>query len=111
MAGLAAALNAPGSIHALAAALGPRGADGAVSRLETSGGAVLELAMRASVPPAIPRVVGDPDGPDPHVVAAFAVDGVASVTALDRGYSAKGPLGLLGGEDPYAVILADAERA
>src|SRR5690606_3455281 len=44
-------------------------------------------------------------------IAALVVDGIASVTALDRGFMERGPTGLVdGGEDPYAVILADAER-
>jgi hypothetical protein len=108
MAGLAGALGAPGSIDALAVALAARGADGALLRLECPGGVRLEVAMRA-VMPAIPRVVGDPDGERPRDIAAFAVDGIASITALDAGYAERGPLGLIGGEEPYAVILADVE--
>jgi hypothetical protein len=62
--------------------------------------------MRAGLP-AIPRVIRDPDGAQPQVIAAFAVDGIASPTILDGGYAARGPVGLLGGTDIYAVILAD----
>jgi len=106
MAGLAAVLNAPGSIDAIAVALASRGADGALCQLDGRGGTQLEVAVRA-VMPAIPRVADDHE----HTVAAFAVDGVASITALDAGYTARGPAGLTAGDDePYAVILADAER-
>jgi hypothetical protein len=113
MAGLAAALNAPDSIDALAWALAPRGADGALCRLAGAGGADLVLAIRAAMP-AIPRVVPpltDADGAEPVPIAAFVIDGIASVTALDQGYAADGPSGLIdGGPETYAVILADAER-
>jgi hypothetical protein len=107
MAGLLATLGSPGSIDALTTALASRGPDRAVCRLTGSRGMPIELAVRA-VMPAIPRVVGGQSGTE--TVAAFAVDGVASVTALDRGYTEHGPVGLLVGDEPYAVILADAER-
>jgi hypothetical protein len=146
MAGLAAALNAPSTIDAIAWALAARGPDGAVCRLTGPGGVCLDLAVRAAMPaitkvvaavesPAAPAASDDPDAsPDPAAdpadgggddageaagepdeaerpVAAIIVDGVASVTALDRGYLERGPAGLVdGGEHPYAVILADAER-
>jgi hypothetical protein len=106
MAGLAGALNVPGSIDALADALLPRGADSSRCQLESAQGVLLDLAMRAGLP-AVTRVVDDRN--TSHVIAAFAVDGIASVTALDAGYAARGPAGLLGGKDPYAVILADTE--
>ena len=46
--------------------------------------------MRA-VMPAVGRVVDDGD----EAMAAFAVDGIASITALDGGYANRGPPGLL----------------
>src|SRR5882672_7255874 len=107
MAGLAATLNVPDSIEVLTSALGTRGADGVHCRLAGSGPA-LAVGVRA-VMPAIARVLGGDDD-EPSIVAAFAVDGVASVTALDAGYAARGPLGLLGGAEPYATILADGEH-
>jgi hypothetical protein len=160
MAGLAAALNAPSSIDAIAWALAARGPDGAVCRLTGPNGVCLDLAVRAAMPaitkvvaaPADPPAHADPDSADSaasddsptsadaadsvapadsgagdrgeaapgedaadeeaeHPVAAIIVDGVASVTALDRGYLERGPAGLVdGGEHPYAVVLADAER-
>jgi hypothetical protein len=105
MAGLAGALNAPGRIDLVAVALAPRGADGALARLETRSGCPLEIAVRAEIP-AVARVA-DQTG---TVVAAIAVDGIASVTAIDLGYAEHGPLGLLDGELPYAVVVADAAR-
>ena len=104
MAGLAGALNAPGSIDALADALLPRGADSSRCQLKSAKGVRLEVAMRAGLS-AVTRVVDDED--TSRVIAAFAVDGIASVSALDADYDARGPVGLLGGELPYAVILAD----
>jgi hypothetical protein len=109
MAGLAAALNLPGRADALAAALAARGADAAKLHLDGFGGAGLDLAVRAALP-AIPRVVSDAGTEKARIVAGLAVDGIASVTALDAGYAAHGPAGLFGGADAYAVILADAER-
>ncbi len=106
MAGLAGALNAPGSIDALTGALVPRGADTARCQLESPAGAVLDVAMRAGLP-AVTRVVNERDVS--RLIAAFAVDGIASVTALDADYAANGPAGLLGGTDQYAVVLADSE--
>ncbi len=112
MAGLAAALNAPRCIDAIAWALAARGADGAVCRLTGAGGGDLEVAIRAAMP-AIPRVIpaGAVGDGDPAPIGAFVIDGIASVTALDRGYAERGPGGLLDDSaQPYAVILADAER-
>jgi hypothetical protein len=106
MAGLAGALNAPGSIDALAEALSPRGADCARCQLESVKGGVLDVIMRAGLP-SVTRVVSERDVS--RLIAAFAVDGVASATALDADYTACGPPGLLGGPDPYSVVLADAE--
>src|SRR5215468_9903941 len=109
MAGLAAALNAPGRIGALRDGLAPRGADAATLHLDGFDGSALDLAVRAGLP-AIPRVVSDAGTDHARIVAALAVDGVASVTALDAGYAARGPDGLFDGDDPYAVIMADAEH-
>jgi hypothetical protein len=104
MAGLAAALNVTEAIEALGEALGSRGADGALCRVAGAEGARLEICVRA-VMPSVARVVGAGD----TVVAALAVDGVASVTELDAHYAVSGPRGLLQGHDPYAVVLADGE--
>src|SRR6516162_8845281 len=100
MAGLAAALNLPGRADALAAALAARGADAAKLHLDGFGGAGLDLAVRAALP-AIPRVVSDAGTEKARIVAGLAVDGIASVTALDAGYAAHGPAGLFGGADAY----------
>jgi hypothetical protein len=109
MAGLAAALNAPGCIDALRVALAPRGTDDALTRLIGPDGVILELAVRSAMP-AIARVVGESESAEPLVVAALAVDGVASPSALDGRYVQDGAPGLIGGPDPYALVLADAER-
>jgi len=109
MAGLAAALNAPGRIDVLRDGLAPRGADAATLQLDGFDGATIDLAVRA-VLPAIPRVVSDAGTDHARVVAGLAVDGIASVTALDAGYDTRGPDGLFGGDEPYAVIMADAEH-
>jgi hypothetical protein len=119
MAGLAAALNAPSSIDAIAWALAARGADGAVCRLTAPGIVCLDVAIRAAMP-AITKVltaeddgstVDDDNAAEQRPIAALVVDGIASVTALDRGFLERGPAGLVdGGDEPYAVILADAER-
>jgi hypothetical protein len=109
MAGLAAALNAPGRIDALRDGLAPRGADAATLHLDGFDGAGIDLAVRAALP-AIPRVVSDAGTDHARVVAGLAVDGIASVTALDAGYATRGPDGLFGGDEPYAVIMADAEH-
>ncbi len=111
MAGIAATLNVPGAVEALAVALAPRGPDGTVCRLAGPHGVRLEIAVRAVIP-SIARVIGaaSPD-PEETTVAAIAVDGVASISALDAGYADRGPRGLIGGGgEPYAVVFADAER-
>lgn len=113
MAGLAAALNAPTSIDAIAWALAARGIDGAVCRLTGPGDVGIDLAIR-SVMPSITRVVPSdddaPNSPRPPV-AALVIDGIASVTALDGAYAERGPAGLVDeGDQPYAVVLGDAER-
>jgi hypothetical protein len=105
MAGLAATLNAPGTIDALTEALAPRGPDSAVCRLDARRGSRLDISVRAAMP-GIARVA---DGTG-NTVAAFGLDGVASVTALDQRYADRGPLGLLSGRDPYAAVVADADR-
>jgi hypothetical protein len=105
MAGLAAALNVTEAIEALGEALGSRGADAALCRVAGAEGARLEICVRA-VMPSVARVVGATD----TVVAALAVDGVASVTELDAHYAASGPRGLLQGPGPYAVVLADGQK-
>jgi hypothetical protein len=110
MAGLAATLNVPDVLEPLGLALAPRGPDGASCRVEGAHGIRLEVLVRA-VMPAIVRVVAASSEPEePPVVAAIAVDGVASMSALDADYATEGPAGLLRGRDPYAVVLADAER-
>ncbi len=129
MAGLAATLKNSDLVDAMDLALVPRGADRAVCRLRGRRGASIELAMRAGMP-SIARVVSGAMGGhsgngagngggngggngapgDDRVVAAFAVDGVASVTALDGRYAQHGPPALLGGDEPYTVIVADPER-
>ncbi len=116
MAGLAAALNAPASIDAIAWALSARGSDGAVCRLAGPGDVPLDLAVRAAMP-AITRVVAEGADEESEAasnaqpVAALVFDGIASVTALDGAYTERGPAGLVDeGEQPYAVVLADAQR-
>jgi hypothetical protein len=95
MAGLAATISCPPSTAAaLAAALLPRGPDVATSR---SGDAA--LVVRAAMP-----VVHDVDG------CRIAVDGIAELSTLTAAYRAKGPVGLLGGTDAYAVIVKDPAR-
>jgi hypothetical protein len=123
MAGLAAALNVPGAIEPLVAALTSRGPEGASCHIAGVPGVQLDIVVRAVIP-SIVRVVAPEPGPSrngaeqtnsrrvapPPVVAAIAVDGVASMSALDAGYAADGPSGLLHGREAYAVVLADAER-
>jgi hypothetical protein len=118
MSGLAAALNASDAIHAMAWALAARGAESAECRLSGAGGSDLVISVRAGMP-TIPRRVAIEDEYDidtgeerePTPVVAFAVDGIAVITRLDRGYAAHGALGLIDdGAQPYAVVLADADR-
>jgi hypothetical protein len=108
MAGLAATLNAPDSTAMLCAALTARGSEGSVSTFDGPDGARIMIGVRAVIP-AITRVMGR-DADVERTLAAFAVDGVASVSALDAGYTSLGPTGLLGGVESYAVILADVEQ-
>jgi hypothetical protein len=112
MAGLAATLNVPDAVDALAHALAARGPDAAACRVDGANGARLEVLVRAVIP-SIVRVVAPPTDEDgvngPPVVAAIGVDGVASMSELDAGYAAHGPAGLLHGPEAYAVVLADAQ--
>ncbi len=110
MAGIAATLNVPDAVESLAVALAARGSDGAVCRVDGAAGTRLDVVVRAVIP-SIARVVGTATGSDiTPVVAAIAVDGVVSMTELDAAYATAGPAGLLHGRDPYAVVIADAER-
>ena len=105
MAGLAAALNAPSSIDAIAWALAARGPDGAVCRLTGPKCVCLDLAVRAAMPaitkvvaaPADPPAHADPDSADSAAsddspTSADAADSVAPADsgAGDRGEAAPG---------------------
>ena len=107
MAGLGATLNSL-TIGQISAALTVRGTGVAQCRLDGIGGIPLELVVRGVIP-AIPRVIGE--GGEDETIAAFAVDGIASVSQLDGRYAEEGATGLVVDGEPYAVILADAERA
>ncbi|WP_027341650.1 hypothetical protein [Hamadaea tsunoensis] len=92
MAGLAATLHCPQpTADALADALAPRGADVARQRV----GAVT-LVVRAALP-----MIHEVDG------VRAVVDGFAELGALLSAYREKGLPGLLGGAEPYAVIVHD----
>jgi hypothetical protein len=107
MAGLAATLNATALTGTIATALSARGPDGAICPLTGPSGVALTVAVRAVIP-AISRVVDGGSGAEGgRPVAAFAVDGVATASAVDAGYAEHGPTGLLGVPGPYAVVLAD----
>ncbi len=107
MAGLAATLDVPGGVNALTAALAPRGHESTHCQLDGPDGLRLELGIRAAMP-AIARIV-DGESAD-RTLAGIAIDGVASASLLDEAYATRGPVGLLNQSDPYAVILADAQR-
>jgi hypothetical protein len=93
MAGIAATLRADQStLGALSTGLAVRGADVAARHLGP-----ISVLIRA----AIPVVHGD-DG------LALAVDGIAEASTLASRYAEHGPAGLIGGTDPYALVLADA---
>jgi hypothetical protein len=105
MAGLAATFKAPGRIDRIAVALAPRGLDGAVCSLPTDSGVGLEVAVRSVIP-----VIGKVTDDSGEAVAAIAVDGIASLSALDAAYAARGPRGLLDSEEPCAVVVADRQQ-
>jgi len=95
MAGLAATISCPpSSADALAAALAARGADLARHRAGPT-----TLLVRAALP-----IVHEVDG------CAAVVDGIAELSALLSAYRQRGPAGLLGGADAYALILRDPQR-
>ncbi|GAA4680451.1 hypothetical protein [Phytohabitans rumicis] len=95
MAGIAGSFGAPESaLTALSTALARRGPETATWRAGAA-----RLLVRASMP-----AVHEQGG------FALAVDGIAEVSALAAGYAAEGSGALLGGPEPYAVILADAGR-
>ena len=74
--------SAPGRIDRIAVALAARGPDGAVCRLADDAGITLEVAVRAVIP--VVNQVADDRG---EAVAAIAVDGIASITALDAAHA------------------------
>lgn len=94
MAGLAAAIGAPGSAPAVAGALAARGPETATWRADG-----LHLAVRAAMPAV-------------HEFGrrALVIDGNASPSAIVAGYGEHGPPGAMAGPDPYAVVLADPDR-
>jgi hypothetical protein len=95
MAGLAATISCPpSSADALAAALAARGADLARHRAGPT-----TLLVRAALP-----IVHEVDG------CCAVIDGIAELSALLSAYRQKGPAGLLGGADAYALILRDPQR-
>ncbi|MCP2326656.1 hypothetical protein HDA40_005163 [Hamadaea flava] len=95
MAGLGALISCPPSAaDALADALAARGSDVARHRAGSA-----TLIVRAALP-----IVHELDG------CVAVVDGVAELSALLSAYRQKGPSGLLGGPDPYALILRDPKR-
>ncbi|NUO59106.1 MAG: hypothetical protein HOV78_20790 [Hamadaea sp.] len=95
MAGLAALISCPPSAaDAVADALAARGSDVARHRAGST-----TLIVRAALP-----IVHETDG------YVAVVDGVAELSALLSAYRQKGPSGLLGGPDPYALILRDPKR-
>ncbi|GLH98037.1 class II glutamine amidotransferase domain-containing protein [Phytohabitans aurantiacus] len=83
-----------GPLKALSTALARRGPD--VATWHAGGAALL---VRAAMP-----AVHEQDG------IAVVVDGIAEVSALASGYSTRGPAALVGGAEPYALILADPAR-
>ena len=97
MPGIAATLDAgtpdPRTLTAMSEALAARGADAVTHR--TGGAALLSRAAIPSVP-----VVGS---------IALVVDGIAEPTALVARYRQLGPVGLVVGDEPYALILATAD--
>ncbi|NUT37786.1 MAG: hypothetical protein HOV79_32475, partial [Hamadaea sp.] len=95
MAGLAALISCPPSAaDALAEALAVRGADLARHRAGP-----VTLLVRAALP-----IVHEVDG------CTAVVDGIAELSALLAAYRSRGPAGLLGGAEAYALILRDPHR-
>ncbi|NUR70629.1 MAG: hypothetical protein HOU81_07395, partial [Hamadaea sp.] len=95
MAGLAALISRPPSAaDAVADALAARGSDVARHRAGSA-----TLIVRAALP-----IVHELDG------CVAVVDGVAELSTLLSAYRQKGPSGLLGGPDAYALILRDTKR-
>lgn len=99
MAGLAALLTFGSdrttnqTLEALSEALAARGADAAVVEFGAA-----RLLIRAALPK-----VHQSDG------AVLIVDGIAETSTLLARYSTLGPTGLLHGQHPYALILADID--
>ncbi|HZM81533.1 MAG TPA: hypothetical protein VFC19_37895 [Candidatus Limnocylindrales bacterium] len=101
MAGLAALLSfdsdratAP-TLEALSESLRPRGYEEAIAAVGPA-----KLLVRA----ALPKI-------DERHDVAMIVDGIAEPSNLFARYATYGPAGLLTGEQPYALIVADAEGA
>jgi hypothetical protein len=95
MAGLAALISCPSSAaDAIVDALAARGSDVACHRVGSA-----TMIVRAALP-----IVHELDG------FVAVVDGVAELSALLSAYRQKGPSGLLGGPDAYAMILRDPRR-
>lgn len=101
MAGLAALLSfgsdrtTAQTLEALSASLAPRGDDEEVTEIGPA-----KLLVRAGLPK-----INESDG------VVIAVDGIAETSNLFTRYATYGPTGLIAGQHPYALILADAEAA
>ncbi len=99
MAGLAALLSfgsdrtTTQTLEALSKALEPRGADATAARCGAA-----RLLIRAALPK-----VHEADG------TTVIVDGLAETSILIARHTALGPTGLLHGQHPYALILADQD--
>jgi len=101
MAGLAALLSFGSdratvqTLEALSDSLAPRGSDHAVAEIGH-----VKLLDRAALPK-----INESGG------VAMIVDGIAETTNLFTSFATYGPAGLLAGEDPYALIVADQDGA
>ncbi|GAA1648861.1 hypothetical protein GCM10009679_62530 [Saccharothrix algeriensis] len=99
MAGLAALLSfgsdrsSTETLTALSRALAPRGSEEA---RDVNGSA--KLLVRAALP-----IVHRLD------TTTLIVDGIVELSTLANRYAERGPLGLVGGADPYTLIMADPE--
>lgn len=99
MAGLAALLsfgsdrNSTETLSALSRALAPRGSEEARG---VNGSA--KLLVRAAMP-----IVHRLD------TTTLIVDGIVELSTLAGRYSERGPMGLVGGPDPYTLIMADPD--